>query len=298
MVNRQSLLKVKQLVLASCWMVPTALFGRQIIQGDVSEQVNIIRSSNVYNSNSKTFDSTVTLTCRVGSIREPITYVITNINNDSVSLVNATGKTSSGKPYIEVPIAGGMLKNGQRVSFVAKFSNPKRDWFRFTDQVLGVLSDIGKEVAFSWSPPKETLTPDQRKQMEKALEEKKKDRKESSNSKMGETWLLEAILDPEPMPRDRLSSMEECADWILNCHKPGERELDDCARSAPKCKTGTPWNEESPCCPGACYERYRSARLASGDEEFTSTFMRIYLLEGKDNCFPPDDGTPSPSGAR
>jgi hypothetical protein len=83
-------------------------------------------------------------------------------------------------------------------------------------------------------------------------------------------------------PRDHVSAYGACLNWIGSCLSPPDRKLDDCVRSAPACKTDTPWTEASTCCPAACYQSYKQQRL--GGKSDLAAFRQV-LLEDR-QCFP------------
>lgn len=55
-----------------------------------------------------------------------------------------------------------------------------------------------------------------------------------------------------------------CSSMVTRCYKPGERELDDCFASAPRCTSARPWEDPAakPCCPEACWRQYDARRKA------------------------------------
>jgi len=55
-----------------------------------------------------------------------------------------------------------------------------------------------------------------------------------------------------------------CSTLVTRCYKPGERELDDCFASAPRCTSARPWEDPAykPCCPEACWKQYDTRRKA------------------------------------
>lgn len=55
-----------------------------------------------------------------------------------------------------------------------------------------------------------------------------------------------------------------CSSMVTGCYKPGERELDDCFASAPRCTSARPWEDPAfkPCCPEACWRQYDAQRKA------------------------------------
>ena len=82
--------------------------------------------------------------------------------------------------------------------------------------------------------------------------------------------------------RDPISAVGACTAWISACYDPGTREIDDCARSAPTCKTNQPWLEATSCCPSGCFDAYRSKRLNGANE--IDTYFEVYFMDG--SCFP------------
>jgi len=268
MTNRRSWYGVARLILILAGSAATTSTWAQATQVDVTSQVTLTRSGYVYNRSTNTFDSTVRVSSQAASIPGPISYVITGIDPASVTLSNATGTTPDGKPYITVPVATGGLGAGQSVSVVVKFANPSRAKFSFTDQVLGVVNDIGKNVVFSGPPP--------------MLAELDALPKDPDTGRPVMLALSQGSLQVDVTLRDPITAVGACTGWITACLKPGERELDDCARSAPQCATNTPWLESSACCPAACFAQYRTARLAGMPQ--IETLMRVYVNDG--SCFP------------
>ena len=82
--------------------------------------------------------------------------------------------------------------------------------------------------------------------------------------------------------RDPLTAVGACTRWIVGCVEPGQRSLDDCARSVPQCTSDKPWEEEAHCCPASCFDSYATLR-ESGVEPITA-FDTIYFADG--SCFP------------
>jgi hypothetical protein len=63
--------------------------------------------------------------------------------------------------------------------------------------------------------------------------------------------------------RDLLSVISACSAMITQCfHRDGDihNSLDACFNSAPRCRTAKPWEEDTPCCPDACWQRYAEQR--------------------------------------
>jgi len=82
--------------------------------------------------------------------------------------------------------------------------------------------------------------------------------------------------------RDPVTTVGGCTRWIVGCVEPGNRSLDDCARSAPHCSTDKPWEEETHCCPASCFESYATLRV--GGIEPIPAFDAVYFENG--SCFP------------
>jgi hypothetical protein len=55
-----------------------------------------------------------------------------------------------------------------------------------------------------------------------------------------------------------------CSSMVTRCYQPGQRELDDCFASAPRCTSARPWEDPAyqPCCPEACWRQYDATRKA------------------------------------
>ena len=99
-------------------------------------------------------------------------------------------------------------------------------------------------------------------------------------------------LELDPTRRGPLTVLGRCTAWIAACVAPPDRTLDDCARSAPRCSSATPWDEASACCPPACFAAYRRARMdAPAGEAPLDTFTRVYFDDA--SCFP---GVPAAVG--
>jgi hypothetical protein len=63
--------------------------------------------------------------------------------------------------------------------------------------------------------------------------------------------------------RDLLSVISACSAMIAQCfHRDGDlrNSHDACFNSAPRCRTAKPWEEETPCCPEACWQGYAEQR--------------------------------------
>jgi hypothetical protein len=80
-----------------------------------------------------------------------------------------------------------------------------------------------------------------------------------------------------------------CSVLVSRCVKPGERDLDSCFRSAPRCGSDRPWEIEpyTPCCPPLCQSQYESRRRAGMPPlaAFDETLFGDDLGQG--SCIPP-----------
>ena len=93
-----------------------------------------------FDRRARTFNSAATLTNISGiPVSGPLQLVITQTDPASVTLVNASGTTSDGLPFIVVPVDGGPLTPGGEITpILLRFSNPTRSAFTFATSVLGV----------------------------------------------------------------------------------------------------------------------------------------------------------------
>lgn len=82
--------------------------------------------------------------------------------------------------------------------------------------------------------------------------------------------------------RDPLTAVGACTRWVVGCVDPGNRSLDDCARSVPQCATDKPWEEETHCCPTSCFDNYATLREAGAEP--IDAFDTVYFTDG--SCFP------------
>jgi hypothetical protein len=82
--------------------------------------------------------------------------------------------------------------------------------------------------------------------------------------------------------RNPVTAMASCVQWITSCMSPGARSADDCAVSAPACKTQTPWTEDNMCCPASCYTQYRASRVSGMTDQ--AAFLETYIDGG--SCIP------------
>ncbi len=93
----------------------------------------------------------------------------------------------------------------------------------------------------------------------------------------GADLVLEKRKEPGPV-----NALARCSLLVTNCHLPGQRELDACFFSVPRCRTGEPWKEADACCPEACWQRYESARQR-GQSPLAAFDGALFCRE---SCFP------------
>jgi hypothetical protein len=84
--------------------------------------------------------------------------------------------------------------------------------------------------------------------------------------------------------RDAMSVQSECSAMVDGCfHKDNNprNSYDACFKSAPRCASARPWEENKACCPEACWQRYSDLRRECVDPFSAST--RVFF---KDHCVP------------
>lgn len=236
---------------------------------NVTGQYVVSRSGFTFDRASGTFDMIVQITAPGGAVPvgPPLTLVITSFSAPGVSLANGSGTTPDGKPKIDLPLPGPTFSAGQSLRVLLKFGNPQRARFTFAYRIDAVNSDIGVPVNFTlptqsfplaWLP---------------------------INPATGLPILIsmgDVAFEIDTSKRDRGTAMATCLDWVTSCLDPSSRTLDDCARSAPVCKTLTPWQESVACCPAACFGQYRAQRAQGLIAR--SAFNKVYLLD--QTCMP------------
>jgi hypothetical protein len=69
------------------------------------------------------------------------------------------------------------------------------------------------------------------------------------------------VLEKQEAPGP-INVLAACSALVTRCVKPGERELDDCFHSAPRCASARPWLDQPyrQCCPEACWRAYDGKR--------------------------------------
>jgi hypothetical protein len=122
--------------LAAC-LVGLALAGMSDRSGaaDAANLMTIQKSGLVFNSTTSTYDTIVTLSNeRSTPLLEPFKLIV-SIDTPQVSLMNASGITKNGLPYIQIPLPGGSLDQGQSVLALLKFRNPQQVEFNVLFEV-------------------------------------------------------------------------------------------------------------------------------------------------------------------
>ena len=77
--------------------------------------------------------------------------------------------------------------------------------------------------------------------------------------------------------RDLLSVISACQAMIAQCFRRDNdprNSYDACFNSAPRCRTAKPWEEDAPCCPDACWQRYGDQRRQCVDP--LSASMKVF----------------------
>lgn len=115
---------------------------------DATGLVIIEKSGLAFNPATNSFDATVTLSNeRSTPLIEPFRLIV-SIDTSQVSLMNATGITETGLPYIQIPLPGGSLDQGQIVRALLKFRNPKQVKFNASFEVNAELAKDGNLLPY------------------------------------------------------------------------------------------------------------------------------------------------------
>jgi hypothetical protein len=136
-------------VLAIC-LAGLALAGIADMSGaaDVTKLMIIQKSGLIFNRTTSTFDATVTLSNeRSTPLLGPFKLIV-SIDSPHVSLMNASGITGNGLPYIQISLPEGSLDQGQAVRALLKFGNPKQVNFNVLFEIDAQLSQTGDLVPY------------------------------------------------------------------------------------------------------------------------------------------------------
>jgi hypothetical protein len=103
--------------------------------------------------------------------------------------------------------------------------------------------------------------------------------------------LPDGVLFIDPEDRSPVSAAGECAEAVIACFAPPERNLAGCLASVPLCR-GKPWKGDGPaCCPAGCGERYQALRREGKGE--AEAFGAALFAEP--SCMPGLDGHEEPA---
>jgi hypothetical protein len=74
----------------------------------------------------------------------------------------------------------------------------------------------------------------------------------------------ELVLEEQDRPGP-INVLAACGALVTRCVSPGERDLDACFLSAPRCRSLQPWEDKpfTHCCPEACWLAYKTNRQAN-----------------------------------
>ena len=108
---------------------------------DVTGLIQVTKSGLVYNRNTKTFDTNLTLTnTSQVKIYGPVQLSAVTSNPNSVSLANSTGISAAGRPTLVVTPSGGVLNPGGIIkNIVLKFNDPSQVKFTYEARFDGVI---------------------------------------------------------------------------------------------------------------------------------------------------------------
>ena len=124
---------------------------------DATDLVTIEKSGLVFNRETGSFDTTVTLSNEGSTpLLEPFRLIV-SIDTSHVSLMNAAGVTETGLPYIQISLPGGSLDQGQIVRALLKFRNPKQVKFNVSIEVNAELPKDGNSLPYPGPAGEATL---------------------------------------------------------------------------------------------------------------------------------------------
>jgi len=119
---------------------PPALSAQEV---DLDSRVRVLFGGVRYRRAEQVFVTSGTLT-NISSdvLLEPLSLVLASVS-PGVTLVNSSGQTGDGLPFVAVPLQDGFLGPGGRVrNLVLKFKNPSGTDIRFTSSVRGGVSAV------------------------------------------------------------------------------------------------------------------------------------------------------------
>jgi len=93
----------------------------------------------------------------------------------------------------------------------------------------------------------------------------------------GNSIVLEKHKSPSPS-----QALAICSSSVTKCHQPGQRSLDQCWVSMPRCASASGSDGKEVCCPSACAARYEKERIA-GATPLEATHDALF---GRPSCIP------------
>lgn len=109
------------------WLALACLAGAPVAAADLAGMVQVERSGFLYNRNSDTYDTTVTLrNISPDPVSGPLRLVLGQPKPSSVAAYQADGRLEDGREFLDVPLADGLLAPGARATVLLKLLNPSR----------------------------------------------------------------------------------------------------------------------------------------------------------------------------
>ena len=140
---------------ATLAMVLAATWGAADVYADESfaSRLSVTKSEIVFNPESNTFDSTVTLTnVSAAVVAAPLMLEIKEITSAGVKVANRTSTDYNNHALLPVYLTFGVLRPGARVSTVVKFSNPQRASFDYFVTTSGGITNTGAPASRKFLP--------------------------------------------------------------------------------------------------------------------------------------------------
>jgi hypothetical protein len=136
------LVRILLLGIALAW--PSLGYSNEPMGVPVNKLIKISVNKPQFNHNAVTTDIKVKLIHRPKPkqpIYGPVTLVISKINQPNITLANATGYTTDGRPYLIIPLSHDRLapREAQK-DIVLRFNNPNRKKFKVRYAVYGLLA--------------------------------------------------------------------------------------------------------------------------------------------------------------
>ena len=136
------------LLFAGTWGVPDVCADEAF-----ASRLSVRKGEIVFNPESNTFDSTVTLT-NVSSavIAAPLMLAVKDITVAGIRVANRTNVDYNNNQQLPVYLTFGVLRPGAQVSAVVKFSNPKRVQFDYSVTTSGTTMSHGAPASIRMLP--------------------------------------------------------------------------------------------------------------------------------------------------